>query len=165
MEPFALNTIYIVRHGEAEDGFGRPDAERQLTEKGKEKLHEIGKKLHKLHVSPDLIVCSPFARAVQTATIIAEELGYKAELLKDPRIIPMGRYEEFCDLFFELTQHRTIMFVGHEPSASEFVAAICGSKNFKMDFRKGAVACIAVERLRPVQGSLLWYAPSKILRA
>jgi phosphohistidine phosphatase len=165
MESFALNTLYLVRHGIAEEGFGRPDAERELTDEGRKKVHANGKHLKNLGVLPDVIVSSPYKRALQTASILAEELGYSGEILQDNRITPMGRYEGFSELFGEIRTNNTIMVVGHEPSMSAFVSGICAGGNLRMEFRKGAVTCIAVDRLRPVQGVLLWYATSAVLRA
>jgi phosphohistidine phosphatase len=165
MDVFALNTLYIVRHGIAEEGFGKPDAERELVEEGRRKVHENGKHLLNLGVQPDVIVSSPYKRALQTAQILAGELGYKGDILLDDRITPMGRYEGFSDLFTEVRSNQTIMLVGHEPNVSSLVASICAGNQLRMNFKKGAVACIAIDRLRPVQGALLWYAPSSVLQA
>ncbi len=163
---FALNTIYIVRHGIAEDAnFRQPDAERQLTDKGRERMHEIGNRMKAMDVTPSLIIASPYVRAIQTATILAEKLQYTNDIIQDNRITPMGRYENFCDLYFEFRSSQHIMFVGHEPSASDFVSRICADGKLHMDFKKGAVCAIAIERMRPVQGSMLWYATPSVLRA
>jgi phosphohistidine phosphatase len=165
MDVFALNTLYIVRHGIAEDGFGKSDAERELTNEGREKVSENGKRLRNHGVKPGVIISSPYLRASQTAQILAEELGYKGEIHPDDRITPMGRYETFNDLFTEYRSEQHIMIVGHEPNVSELTARICAQGQLRMDFKKGAVACIGIDRVRPVQGVLLWYAPSAILRA
>lgn len=164
MEIFSLNTLYIVRHGIAEDGFHKPDPERELTQKGRDRMHEIGKRLLQMEVMPTVIISSPYKRALQTAAILAAELHYGEEIHQDKRLIPMARYEDFCDLFFEYRSSQQVMMVGHEPSTSENTSAICGAGKLKLDFRKGSVAAIAIERVRPVQGTLLWYAPPSVLR-
>jgi phosphohistidine phosphatase len=165
MDVFALNTLYIVRHGIAEDSLGKPDAERELTSEGCEKVTENGKHLKNHGVRPGVIISSPYLRARQTAQILADELGYKGEIHLDDRITPMGRYEGFSELFTEYRNESHIMIVGHEPNVSELTARICAQGQLRMDFKKGAVACIGIDRLRPVQGVLLWYATSAILRA
>jgi phosphohistidine phosphatase len=42
--------IWLLRHGEAEEGEGKPDADRELTEKGERQSTAAGKALGKLGV-------------------------------------------------------------------------------------------------------------------
>jgi phosphohistidine phosphatase len=164
MESFALNTLYIVRHGIAEEGFGKPDAQRELTQEGRDKMHINGTRLRDFGVQPGLIIASPYTRAQQTASILAQTLGYGGEIMTDDRITPMGRYEGLSDLFSEVRSQQNIMVVSHEPAVSGFVSGICADNRLRIDFKKGAIACIAIERFRPLQGSLLWYVTSGTLK-
>lgn len=70
--------VYYVRHGESEanvanivagSGYNSP-----LTENGRAQARKAGQELKDKHI--DLIVCSPLNRTVDTATHIAEEIGY-----------------------------------------------------------------------------------------
>lgn len=161
-----MNTIYLVRHGIAEDtNLLRPDSERALTQEGIAKMHLIGKRLHKMGIKPNLVISSPYKRAVQTADILVEELGYTGERFQDNRITPSARYEAFSALFQEYKSFREIMFVTHDPCVSFLTGQICGATNYNIDFKKGAVACIGIGRQSPPAGTLLWYAPPKILLA
>ena len=62
--------VYFVRHGET---FLNVECrlagqiETELTENGKKQADETGKKLFEMGVCPDVILCSPYKRAVETA--------------------------------------------------------------------------------------------------
>ena len=69
--------LYILRHGIAVErgtpGY-RKDADRPLTPEGKEKVHQIAEAILGMELKFDLILSSPYARAEQTAKIVAGEL-------------------------------------------------------------------------------------------
>ncbi|MCS6809046.1 MAG: phosphohistidine phosphatase SixA [Bacteroidota bacterium] len=159
-----MNTIYLVRHGIAEDtNLLRPDSERALTPEGIEKMHRIGQRLYQMGIQPNLIISSPYKRAVQTADILAEELRYIGERFQDNRITPSARYESFSSLFQEYKSYREIMFVTHDPCVSILAGQLCGAATYNIEFKKGGVACIGIGRQNPPVGTLLWYAPPRVL--
>ena len=59
--------IWLLRHGDAEDGSGKPDAERELTEKGERQSRNAGKALKALGVELDVCLASPKVRAASPA--------------------------------------------------------------------------------------------------
>ena len=67
--------LYLVRHSNAVDP-GSPeyedDSQRPLTEKGRDKMERIASALKGLGAEPDRILSSPYARAKQTAEILAK---------------------------------------------------------------------------------------------
>lgn len=159
-----MNTIYLVRHGIAEEAsILQPDAGRELTDEGRAKVRKIGARLAQMGVKPNLIVSSTYKRAIQTADILAAELSYTGERLEDNRITPNGRYESFSALFQEVKGSREIMFVTHDPCVSYLVGSLCGAANFNIDYKKAAVTCIGIGRQSPPLGSLLWFAPPRLL--
>ena len=86
-----MSVLYLVRHGQSEwNRIGRIQgrSESRLTELGREQAVGLGRMLRA--VLPDQgidIVASPLARAFETATIIAGELGRAAgEVRADQRI-------------------------------------------------------------------------------
>ncbi|HVS58643.1 MAG TPA: histidine phosphatase family protein [Candidatus Saccharimonadales bacterium] len=76
-----MKTIYFVRHGESESNVagivsgGGNDI--HLTATGRDQAKKAGQDLKGKGI--ELIVCSPMIRTVETATIIAKEIGYKPE--------------------------------------------------------------------------------------
>jgi uncharacterized phosphatase len=68
--------LYFVRHGLSEAnkaGIWSGQRQTPLSPEGYEQAHEAGKAAKDLSI--DLIVCSPFERTVDTAKIIADEIG------------------------------------------------------------------------------------------
>ena len=81
-----MKTIYYVRHGESEGNaadllMGSKD-DLPLTALGERQAHEASPMLRQKPIS--LIVSSPLKRALRTAQIIAEDIGYKDEILTSP---------------------------------------------------------------------------------
>ena len=87
-----MSVLYLVRHGQSEwNRIGRIQgrAESPLTGLGREQAAALGRKLREILPNPGIdIVASPLARAFETATIIAAELGRSpGDVQADDRII------------------------------------------------------------------------------
>jgi phosphohistidine phosphatase len=124
--------IWLLRHGDAEDGSGKPDAERELTEKGERQSRNAGKALKALGVELDVCLASPKVRARQTAELACEALGTTVQ--EDDRLAG-GDFDPL-----ELAAgHGEVMLVGHEPDFSSAVALATGSR---VRMRKGGIAAI-----------------------
>ena len=124
--------IWLLRHGEAEDGAGKPDAARDLTEKGERQSRDAGEALKKLGVQIDVCLTSPKVRAKRTAELACEALGAPVEEDNrlaggdfDPLEVAAGRGE--------------VMLVGHEPDFSQAVALVTGSR---VKMKKGGIAAV-----------------------
>ena len=63
--------IYLLRHGDAEDGSG-DDAARRLTGKGREQARAAGAALAALGAGIDACLTSPKLRAAETAALACE---------------------------------------------------------------------------------------------
>jgi phosphohistidine phosphatase len=124
--------IWLLRHGDAEDGSGKPDAERELTEKGERQSRNAGKALKALGVELDVCLASPKVRARQTAELACEALGTTVQ--EDDRLAG-GDFDPL-----ELAAgHGEVMLVGHEPDFSSALALATGSR---VRMRKGGIAAI-----------------------
>jgi len=124
--------IWLLRHGDAEDGEGKPDAERELTEKGERQSRNAGLALKALGVELDVCLTSPKVRARRTAELSCEALGSPIE--EDDRL-GGGDFDPL-----ELAAGRgEVMLVGHEPDFSSAIAMVTGSR---VKMKKGGVAAI-----------------------
>ncbi len=122
--------IWILRHGDAEAGEGKPDADRELTEKGERQSVNAGRALKKLGVELDACLASPRVRAKRTADLACEVLGVRVEV--DDRLAG-GDFDPL-----ELASGRgEVMLVGHEPDCSQAVALVTGSR---VKMKKGGLA-------------------------
>jgi len=156
--------IYILRHGVAEEPLmGQPDAERALTPDGRKKLRNVLRTAAAAGVAPSLILTSPFKRALQTAQMAAEILEYKGELLRTKSLQPDSSPKAVWD---EIRVHKDqpgILLAGHEPLFGRLAAYLLGSPNLQVDFKKGAMICVEIERF-PAEphGVLRWMLTSKL---
>jgi phosphohistidine phosphatase len=156
--------IYILRHGVAEDGQpGQPDSERALTPDGRKKLRNILRTAAAAGVAPSLILTSPYKRALQTAQLAAEILDYKGELLRTKALEPAAAPKTVWDEIRVHKDEAQILLAGHEPLFSRLTAYLLGSPNLQVDFKKGAIACVEVERFgAEPHGVLRWMLTSKL---
>jgi phosphohistidine phosphatase len=124
--------IWLLRHGDAEAGEGKPDAERELTKKGEQQSANAGRALRKLGVELDVCLTSPKVRARRTAELACDSLDCAVEEDDrlaggdfDPIDVAAGRGE--------------VMLVGHEPDFSQAVALVTGSR---VKMKKGGIAAL-----------------------
>jgi len=85
--------LYIVRHGIAidrEDPQCPPDPERFLTEEGIEKTRQVAKGVTEISSVPDLMLSSPYVRAMQTAEIFAKALEYSKDKIRESDFLLPG---------------------------------------------------------------------------
>ena len=156
--------VYLLRHGIAEVGRpGHPDSERALTAEGKKKLREVLGVARGAGVEPTLILTSPYRRAVQTAELAAEVLGYRGDLLRTEALVPESRAETVWD---ELRVHKDqeqVLLAGHEPLFSMLTAFLLGCGNLQVDFKKGALVRIDFDRFGAApSGVLKWMLTPKV---
>jgi phosphohistidine phosphatase len=124
--------IWLLRHGDAEDGAGKPDAERDLTEKGESQSVNAGRALTKLGVKLDVCLTSPKVRAKRTAELACDSLGCPVE---EDNHLSGGDFDPL-----ELAAGRgEVMLVGHEPDLSSAVAFVTGSR---VKMKKGGIAAL-----------------------
>src|ERR1700730_8265420 len=99
--------LYIVRHGIAidrEDPKCPPDPERFLTEEGIEKTKQVARGVAELGAAPDLLLSSPYVRAMQTAEIFANALEYSKQKIRRTDLLLPGA--ESLQLFRELAKDK-----------------------------------------------------------
>ena len=155
-------SLYVVRHGDAGDkrSWAGDDAARPLSPLGVERSKALGRYLARASIRPTRIVTSPFARALQTADLVADALGMQERVVVDERLIPgfsMG------DLRAILAANDSDgqMLVGHEPSLSSVVAKVVGGGSFTL--RKGGFARLDLEDLCTPRGRLVWLVTPSLL--
>lgn len=123
--------IYLLRHGDAEDGNG-DDSARRLTSKGARQARDAGLALAALDVCIDSCLASPKRRASETASLACEALAIEPETAAELR---GGGFDSLA-----LSAGRgDVLLVGHEPDFSDEVARLTGAK---AKLRKGGLAIV-----------------------
>lgn len=123
--------IYLLRHGDAEDGNG-DDAARQLTSKGERQAKAAGRALARLDAGIEACLASPKVRAAETARLACEPLGLDPETAVELRGGPF-------DALALAAGRGDLLLVGHEPSFSSEVTRLTGAS---VKLRKGGLAIV-----------------------
>ena len=132
--------ILLIRHGQAVDEApGLGDTGRWLTAKGRKVSRKVARWVAKSDKRrPATIWTSPLVRAVQTAEILAAEVGYKGELRCLAQLSPGHDPGDLIKLLGAETQEGPLALVGHEPSLSLIANALLGDIGFS-GLRKSGV--------------------------
>ena len=159
--------ILLLRHGIAENGRpGSPDSERELVPEGRKKLREVLKAAKDAGAAPDLILTSPYRRAVETAEIAASVIGYAGELVHAGALTPDASPAEVWTEIRAQKHFDEILLVGHEPLFSHLMAYLLGAPSLLVDFKKGALACVDIEHFSAEpHGILRWFLTPKLAGA
>ena len=155
--------LYFLRHGLASDRaeWKGSDAERPLTDEGKERMERSAALMVEFGLRPDVIITSPLTRAHQTASIVASKLQAKDKLVVDIRLgLSFGK-ESLAGILRDHADSESVMLVGHEPGMSETISALIGGG--RIVFKKGGLACVKLTEATSLKGSLLWLVPPRLL--
>ncbi len=117
-----MKTLYILRHAKSSwDNPDLDDFQRPLNERGEKDAPRMGKRLHKVQVSPKLICSSPANRALTTAQLVATELGYPIGDIQEELKLYHAGEESILEILRSFNDTlETVMIVGHNPGFTEF---------------------------------------------
>lgn len=156
--------VYFLRHASAGQSFADPkkDEKRPLDDDGILQSRYIGRALMAADVNLDAIISSPLKRALQTATIVANELGFEQKIEIDGAMRPEATYALFQAMLKKHAAADALMVVGHNPSIKHFLCRMVGRQGQAagIEFKKGAVAKVEVKRS---EGTLLWTVTPKLV--
>jgi phosphohistidine phosphatase len=142
--------LIVLRHAKTEQE-AASDRARKLTERGRRDARAAGQWLREQALSPDVILTSPAARAVETAELVAAELtspehaaapavttvedlygadvgdvvDIVATLEADPRrVLVVGHNPTMAQLAYDLQREPSQPWAGHLPTAGIAVLAV-----------------------------------------
>ncbi|MBN2682790.1 MAG: phosphohistidine phosphatase SixA [Bacteroidales bacterium] len=130
-----MKQLIIIRHGKAEEyDFINSDFERSLTKKGKQISRDIAEKLGKKGIRFDAIYSSPAFRAIETAIIFADELGFPFSEIKLKKEIYSGFCSESLQEILQTVEneHNAIAIVGHNPGLTDIASELTGYSDIYM---------------------------------
>jgi phosphohistidine phosphatase len=131
--------LWLLRHGDAEAPPGVPDADRQLTEKGRRQSLSAGRALARLNLGFEAIYTSPRRRALDTAHLAAGALGLAPHVHQPLH----GGFTaaHALELLAGAGADARLLLVGHETDFSELVHDLTGGR---VDLKKGGIAALRV---------------------
>lgn len=160
--------LYLIRHGIAVDREAPncpPDTERPLTPKGIKRSRTAALGLHALDAKPNAVLTSPWLRAVQTAEIFCETIGYPTR--KIVRTDALKGTSAPAELLRELQQMKAkvVWCFGHEPHLHLVIGHVLHTNAKITELKKAGVAVLELEHHSPAQGRLVALYPASTLRA
>lgn len=127
-------------------------------------MSEIAARLLSLGETADVIVSSPYKRALDTARILKAEWGTRKEISVLDKLSPGHTPTQAITGVDTSVRGDTIALVGHEPDLGVLAAWLIGAKT-PLPFKKGGAARIDLESLsKPREGQLIWLATPRMLR-
>ena len=134
--------LWLLRHGEAVPHDSKPDHDRELTARGERQSVAAGGALARLGLEFAACYTSPKVRARDTARLACQALnvapeevgGLAAGFDRDAALELLLGHDD---------PDARVLAVGHEPDFSQVVHDLTGAR---VDFKKGGVAAVRVER-------------------
>ncbi len=154
--------LYVLRHGIAvkrANAIYPLDSDRPLTPKGVKKIRRIASGMRRLNVDFDVILTSPYRRALETAFLVGREYGLGEAIQSMPALKPEVLPEELIRVLQDrYASCRNLLLVGHEPQLSALISTLTsGSAGVRPVLKKGGLCKLQVDKL--VAGkcaTLLW---------
>lgn len=121
--------LTLLRHAKAAVGSpSMPDRDRPLNERGQRDAPLMGQRLQRVGARPSLLITSPAARALQTARLIAREIGYPLEFLQREADLYLASSCEILDVVARQDDAFNDMIVcGHNPGLTDLLNGLTGA--------------------------------------
>jgi phosphohistidine phosphatase len=122
-----MKTLLLLRHAKSSwDDPTLEDFDRPLAPRGRKAAPLMACYLKKMGLRPDLVLCSPAARARQTWSLVSQSLDSKIEV-KDMRGLYLAAPSRLLDFICRASDRATcVMLVGHNPGMEHLAMALAG---------------------------------------
>jgi phosphohistidine phosphatase len=160
--PGPSKTLFILRHGIAviRGNASYPlDSDRPLTTKGLKRMRRIAKGMRRMKIGFDVVLTSPYRRALETAFVIGREYGAGESIQTSQALRPEVLPEEVIrSLQEKYSPCRRLLLVGHEPQLSALISTLTsGGAGARPLLKKGGLCKLEVEKLQMGKcATLLW---------
>jgi phosphohistidine phosphatase len=152
--------LILIRHADAvsiEEAGVTDDADRPLSEAGKEQCKLLSEALQRVGVHFDAVATSPLLRAQQSAAeLLAHWPAPQPTLDLCESLAPGGKRRKLARYLWK-TAASSVALVGHMPDLAEFAAWLIGNKKVQLELAKAGAVRIDCDKL-PAKGcgTLSW---------
>ena len=121
-----MKELCLVRHAKSSWKYPKlDDFERPLNKRGRKNAPFMGKIVHQLGFSPDLIISSPASRAAMTARAFAFEINYPLEKIQYLASIYESNEIDLTHILEGLADNlNKVMLLGHNPALTHLANSI-----------------------------------------
>ncbi len=161
----SVQTIYLLRHTKAEErSVLRADVDRCLVEKGRQQALRVGAFIRRQQLEPQLVLTSPYPRALQTAMLVAASADLSCDVAEVLWLAHgtagQTQYQQLLQALPDLPAQT--LLVGHEPELSALLSLCLGQSASAIQIKKGTLLCL---QYVPATGfRLYWLLPCHLLR-
>jgi phosphohistidine phosphatase len=159
--------LYVIRHGAAGaiGGSVQRDADRPLTDQGKSDALLLGRLLGRLDPLVQLILCSSYLRARQTAHAVVAGLPTPAPVQETDHLSPGFRPKPLLEELQALAPDRSAVVIGHQPDLSMFLAyVIDGESAASIAMAPGGIAKVKFDSGPTSDAELQWLLSPDVIR-
>ncbi|HET6833675.1 MAG TPA: histidine phosphatase family protein [Acidimicrobiales bacterium] len=123
-----MRHLWLLRHAKSSwDDVGLPDRLRPLAPRGVRAARAVARHLRTTAVAPDLVLCSPARRAVQTWEGVAPGVPAGTPVEFDEAIYHAGGDELLARLQQLPSQTESVLLVGHNPGLQDLAVDLVAS--------------------------------------
>ncbi len=139
--------LYLLRHADAEN-FVTTDAARVLTEKGRLQAAIVGGFLLRTTTPPDLILTSPYLRALQTAQAVAA--CFPSVPLQEDRRLGCGLDpDQALEIIGEHEKLNSLLLVGHQPDLGHLASCLLNASGaVSLEFPKAGLLTVSLSKMQ-----------------
>ena len=122
-----MRTLTLIRHAKSSwKDNTLSDFDRPLNKRGEKAAPMMGRLLHDMGVSFELIVSSPAVRAISTAHLIARQLDYPDDAVLEYPQLYEANTDRLLEVVHQLPDKKLhVALVGHNPGLTDFCNYLC----------------------------------------
>ncbi|MGH9229075.1 MAG: SixA phosphatase family protein [Acidimicrobiales bacterium] len=146
-----MRRLWLLRHAKSSwDDAGLPDRLRPLAPRGVRAAGAVARHLRTTAVAPDLVLCSPARRAVQTWDGVAPGVPGGTRVEIDEAIYHAGGDELLARIRHVPWQAESVLVIGHNPGLQDLAVGLAGAgapalrERLATKFPTGALATLDV---------------------
>lgn len=123
-----MRRIWLLRHAKSSwDDPGLPDRLRPLAPRGVRAVGVLARHLRSTGVAPELVLCSPAVRAVQTWEGVAPGLPPDTAMVIDEAVYRAGAAGLLGHLQRVAAPVESVLVVGHNPGLQDLAVGLAGA--------------------------------------
>ncbi len=160
--------LLLIRHAHAGDRDPTQwpdDRDRPLTDKGRKVQRDVSRFLRKRDLVPALVLTSPWARAAETAAILARELALPDPPVASAALADAPNLARLAEDIGRPGDGAIVALVGHSPWLEELAGLLLtgSGSGLGVDYPKSGVMGIEADRPAPRAGALKFFLRPKLV--
>ena len=117
-----MKTLLLIRHAKSSwDDLSMPDFRRPLNARGRKDAPEMAQRLLQKEQFPDLILSSPANRAITTARMMADVIGYQVVAIREVDELYHASSAQIAAVLRDAGSSDCVWLFAHNPGVTDFV--------------------------------------------